>query len=123
MVSEIVTKRQYDKMAKYMLDNKLAFKTEAEAIPYIIGAKQIFKIPRLGVLPSDMIGLYVSPATKRMLEGVGGPLDKLIDIAIWRHALQFKVMTQMGKTVFSPQTQVRNVEASALFPLVNRCLH
>jgi hypothetical protein len=50
MVSEIVTKRQYDKMAKYMLDNKLAFRTEAEAIPYIIGAKQIFKIPRLGVL-------------------------------------------------------------------------
>jgi hypothetical protein len=119
MVSELVTKRQYDKMAKYMLDNKLAFKTEAEAIPHIIGAKQIFRIPRLGVLPSDMIGLYVSPATKRMLEGVGGPLDKLIDIAIWRHALQFKVMTQMGKTVFSPQTQVRNVEASALFPLVN----
>ena len=119
MVSELVTKRQYDKMAKYLLDNKLGFRTEAEAIPYIIGAKQIFRIPRLGVLPSDIIGLYVSPGTKRMLEGVGGPLDKLIDIAIWRHALQFKVMTQMGKTVFSPQTQVRNVEASALFPLVN----
>ena len=119
MVSELVTKKQYDKMAKYMLDNKLAFKTEAEAIPHIIGAKQIFRIPRLGVLPSEMIGLYVSPATKRMLEGVGGPLDKLINIAIWRHALQFKVMTQMGKTVFSPQTQVRNVEASVLFPLVN----
>ncbi len=119
MVSELVTKRQYDKMAKYMLDNKLAFRTEAEAIPYIIGAKQIFKIPRLGVLPSDMLGLYVSPATKRMLEGVGGPLDKLINVAIWRHALQFKVMTQMGKTVFSPQTQVRNVEASVFFPLAN----
>jgi len=119
MVSELVTKRQYDKMAKYMLDNRLAFRTEAEAIPYIVGATQIYKIPRLGVLPSDMLGLYVSPATKRMLEGVGGPLDKLIDIAIWRHALQFKVMTQMGKTVFSPQTQVRNVEASALFPMVN----
>ena len=119
MVSELVTKRQFDKMARYMLDNKLAFTTEAAAIPYIVGAKQVFKLPRLGVLPSEMIGLYVSPATKRMLEGVGGPLDKLIDIAIWRHALQFKVMTQMGKTVFSPQTQVRNVEASALFPLVN----
>ncbi|ANS05659.1 hypothetical protein [uncultured Mediterranean phage] len=119
MVSELVTKRQYDKMAKYLLDNKLGFRTEAEAIPYIIGAKKVFKIPRLGVLPSEILGLHVSPATKRMLEGVGGPLDKLIDIAIWRHALQFKVMTQMGKTVFSPQTQVRNVEASALFPLVN----
>ena len=119
MVSELVTKRQYDMMARYMLDNKLAFKTEAAAIPYITGAVKVFKIPRLGVLPSEMIGLYVSPATKRMLEGVGGALDKLIDIAIWRHALQFKVMTQMGKTVFSPQTQVRNVEASALFPLVN----
>ena len=119
MVSELVTKNQYDKMARYMLDNKLAFKTEAEAIPYIVGAKQIFKIPKLGVLPSEMIGLYVSPQMKRTLEGVGGALDKLIDIAIWRHALQFKVMTQMGKTVFSPQTQVRNVEASALFPLVN----
>ena len=119
MVSELVTKRQYDKMAKYMLENKLAFKTEAEAIPHIIGAKKVFKIPRLGVLPSDILGLYVSPQTKRMLEGVGGTLDKLIDIAIWRHALQFKVLTQMGKTVFSPQTQVRNVEASALFPMVN----
>ena len=119
MVSELVTKRQYDMMARYMLDNKLAFKTEAGAIPFITGAKQIFKIPRLGVLPSEMIGLYVSPQTKKMLEGVGGALDKLIDIAIWRHALQFKVMTQMGKTVFSPQTQVRNVEASALFPMVN----
>ena len=119
MVSELVTKRQYDMMARYMLDNRLAFKTEAEAIPYITGAVKIFKIPRLGVLPSEMIGLYVSPQTKRMLEGVGGALDKLIDVAIWRHALQFKVMTQMGKTVFSPQTQVRNVEASALFPLVN----
>ena len=119
MVSELVTKRQYDKMAKYLLDNKHAFKTEAEAIPYITGATQVFKIPRLGMLPSDIIGLHVSPQMKRMLEGVGGPLDKLIDIAIWRHALQFKVMTQMGKTVFSPQTQVRNVEASALFPMVN----
>jgi len=119
MVSELVTKNQYDKMARYMLDNKLAFKTEAASIPFITGAKQIFKIPRLGVLPSEMIGLYVSPQMKRTLEGVGGALDKLIDIAIWRHALQFKVMTQMGKTVFSPQTQVRNVEASALFPLVN----
>jgi len=119
MVSELVTKRQYDMMAKYMLDNKLAFKTEAAALPYIVGAKQVFKIPRLGVLPSEIIGLYVSPQMKRTLEGVGGALDKLIDIAIWRHALQFKVMTQMGKTVFSPQTQVRNVEASALFPLVN----
>ncbi len=119
MVSELVTKNQYDKMARYMLKNRLAFKTEAAAIPYIVGAKQIFKIPRLGVLPSEMLGLYVSPQMKRTLEGVGGALDKLIDIAIWRHALQFKVMTQMGKTVFSPQTQVRNVEASALFPLVN----
>jgi hypothetical protein len=119
MVSELVTKRQYDMMARHMLDNKLAFKTEAAALPYIVGAKQVFKIPRLGVLPSEIIGLYVSPQMKRTLEGVGGALDKLIDIAIWRHALQFKVMTQMGKTVFSPQTQVRNVEASALFPLVN----
>jgi len=119
MVSEITTKKQYDKIAKYLLDKKHAFKTEAEAINYIVGAKKVFKIPRLGVLPSDIIGLYVSPQTKRMLEGVGGTLDKLIDIAIWRHALQFKVLTQMGKTVFSPQTQVRNVEASALFPMVN----
>ena len=119
MVSEITTKKQYDRIAKYLLDRKYAFKTEAEAIPYITGAVKVNKIPRLGVLPSEIIGLYVSPQTKRMLEGVGGNLDKLIDIAIWRHALQFKVLTQMGKTVFSPQTQVRNVEASALFPMVN----
>ena len=33
--------------------------------------------------------------------------------------LQFKLLTQLGKTVFSPQTQVRNVESAALFPFVN----
>ena len=37
-------KKQYDKIAKYLLDNKLGFKTEAEAIPYIKGAKKVFKI-------------------------------------------------------------------------------
>ena len=29
------------------------------------------------------------------------------------------MLTQLGKTVFSPQTQVRNVESAALFPFVN----
>ena len=32
--------------------------------------------------------------------------------------MQFKLGTQLGKTVFSPQTQVRNVYSAGTFPLI-----
>ena len=54
----------------------------------------------------------------KAIQGVGGVLDKLIRASIYRHLMQCKVVTQMGKTVFSPQTQMRNVYSAGTFPLI-----
>jgi hypothetical protein len=50
---------------------------------------------------------------------VGGLLDNLINIPIYREIMQGKVLVQVGKTLYSPQTQVRNVSSAAFFSLMN----
>jgi len=120
MLSELYTKLGYDAIARAGLTaaRPWLFKTEEAARPYIIGAQKIHRIPQLGVLPSEMQGLVASKEIVNAVQGVGGVMDKLIRASIYRHLMQFKVMTQMGKTVFSPQTQMRNVYSAGTFPLI-----
>ena len=54
-----------------------------------------------------------------MFKGTGGVLDNLINIPIYREIMQGKVLVQVGKTLYSPQTQVRNVTSAAFFALMN----
>ena len=115
MMSQVYTKRAYDNLSKVLQDSGQLVKTEAQAMKFP-GYEQINKIPGLGVLSSDIQGLYASKELAAALKSTRGPLDKLIEASIYRHILQFKVLTQMGKTVFSPQTQVRNVYSAGFFP-------
>jgi hypothetical protein len=115
MMSQVYTKRAYDNLSKVLQNSGQLVKTEAQAMKFP-GYEQIQKIPGLGVLSSDIQGLYASKELANALKNTRGPLDKLIEASIYRHILQFKVLTQMGKTVFSPQTQVRNVYSAGFFP-------
>ena len=54
-----------------------------------------------------------------MFKGTGGTLDKLVQEPAYRHVLQVKVGIQAGKTLLSPQTQVRNVTSASFFALMN----
>ena len=119
MMGEVYTKKGMDYLAKELLKSGRAFKDEALAYGKIVAPTQVNKLPSIGVLPSEMQGLYVSQELANALRGTGGALDKLIRSSIYRHLLQFKVLTQMGKTVFSPQTQVRNVYSAGFFPFTN----
>ena len=103
MMSELYTKLGYDAIARAGKEGRWLFKTEEAARPYIIGAQKIHRIPQLGVLPSEMQGLWATKEMVNTVQGVGGVLDKLIRASIYRHLMQFKVITQMGKTVFSPK--------------------
>ena len=122
LISQLMYKKGYDQIARIGLNARKPwlFADEASAIK-TVGAKKIHKIPNLGNLPSEILNLYASDEIVNALRGVqnGGILNQLIQSAFYRHLLQFKVATQLGKTVFSPQTQVRNVESAALFPFVN----
>ena len=86
----------------------------------ILDAQPITTIPRLGnVLKSDLTKLYASPDFVQMFKGTGGTLDNLIAIPAYRLIMQGKVGIQIGKTLYSPQTQVRNVSSASLFALAN----
>jgi hypothetical protein len=115
MMGQVYTKNAYDALAKVLLKSGQLVKTEAEALKFP-GFERINKVPGLGVMSSDIQGLYASLELANALKTSRGPLDKLIESSVYRHLLQFKVLTQMGKTVFSPQTQVRNVYSAGFFP-------
>ena len=115
MMTQVYTKNAYDALAKTLQKSGQLVKTEAEALKFP-GYERINKVPGLGVMSSDIQGLYASLELANALKSSRGPLDKLIESSVYRHLLQFKVLTQMGKTVFSPQTQVRNVYSAGFFP-------
>ena len=71
-------------------------------------------MPRLGThMKSKLTQLYADPEYTQMFQGVGGKLDNLLNIPVYREIMQGKVGIQIGKTLYSPQTQVRNVSSAA----------
>ena len=117
MMGQVYTKRSFDELYNVLKKSGQVVDNEALAISKIgPGAQRINKIPGLGVMSSTLQGKYGSKELVEGLANTGGLLDKLIKGSLYRHLLQFKVLTQMGKTVFSPQTQVRNVYSAGFFP-------
>ena len=116
----MANKRAADAVAESGLKNGWLFNSLEDARNAgFIGAQQIKEIPRLGIMKSQLQDLYTSPEYVKMFQGVGNTLDKLVQMAVYRHALQAKVGVQIGKTLYSPQTQVRNVTSASFFSLMN----
>jgi len=121
MISAAANKRAFDAIAKSGLENGWLFRTQSAARNAgFLDAQKITTIPRLGnVLKSELTELYTSPDFVQMFKGTGGTLDNLIAIPAYRLIMQGKVGIQIGKTLYSPQTQVRNVSSASLFALAN----
>jgi hypothetical protein len=121
MISAMANKKAADIMAQSGLRNGWLFRSIDEARNNrILSAEKINKMPRLGpYMRSDLTELYAAPDFVQMFQGVGGTLDNLMTIPIYRAIMQGKVGVQIGKTLYSPQTQVRNVSSAAFFALMN----
>ena len=121
MISALANKRAADYIADVGLKNGWLYKSLEEArnagkLDYA----QINKMPRLGPhMKSNLTKLYADPDFVQAIQGVGGILDNLVNIPIYREIMQGKVLVQVGKTLYSPQTQVRNVSSAAFFALMN----
>ena len=70
-------------------------------------------------MKSELEELYTSPELREVLTATGAPLDGLARVAVIRQLLQAKVGIQGMKTLYSPQTQVRNVTSASFFALWN----
>jgi hypothetical protein len=121
MISAMANKKAADIIAQSGLKNGWLFRSIDEARNNrILSADKINKMPRLGpYMKSDLTELYAASDFVQMFQGVGGTLDNLMTIPIYRMLMQGKVGVQIGKTLYSPQTQVRNVSSAAFFALMN----
>jgi hypothetical protein len=120
MISSMANKRAADYIARSGLKNGWLFNSLEDARNAgIIGAQQIKTVPRLGIMKSNLLNKWASPEYVEGFAGVGGALDKLVENAFYRFMLQSKVGVQIGKTLYSPQTQVRNVTSASFFALMN----
>jgi len=119
-ISSMANKKAVDYIAQSGLKNGWLFRNLDDARNAgFVRAQQIKEVPRLGIMKSDLQELWASPEYVQMFLGAGNDLDKLVNLPIYRQMLQMKVGVQIGKTLYSPQTQVRNVTSAALFSLMN----
>ena len=123
LISASANKRAFDAIARSGIKNGWLFRTKDAAIfspQKYVDAQQITSVPRLGnVLKSDVLNLYASPEYVQAFKGVGSTLDNLLTIPVYREIMQGKIAVQIGKTLYSPQTQVRNVSSASFFALMN----
>ena len=121
MISAMANKKAADFIANSGLKNKWLFNSLEEAINNgVLNAQLVNKMPRLGMhMKSKLTQLYADPDYVQMFQGTGGLLDSLLTLPIYREIMQGKVGIQIGKTLYSPQTQVRNVSSAAFFALMN----
>ena len=108
-----------DMIAKIGLKNGWLFKSPEQAITKYSNPVKIGEIKQIGALKSELEELFTSPELREVLTATGAPLDSFAKTAVIRQMLQFKVGVQAGKTLYSPQTQVRNVTSASFFALWN----
>ena len=119
-IASMANKRAADYIARSGLKNKWLFNSVEDAKNAgFLNAQQIKSVPKLGIMKSDLLNKWASPEYVEAFAGIGGSLDKLVENAFYRFALQAKVGVQIGKTLYSPQTQVRNVTSASFFALMN----
>ena len=119
-IASMANKRAADYITRSGLKNGWLFNTVEDATNAgFVGAQQIKSVPRLGIMKSDLLNKWASPEYVEGFAGIGGSLDKLVENSFYRFALQAKVGVQIGKTLYSPQTQVRNVTSASFFALMN----
>ena len=118
IVNQNMAKVAADHMAKQGLKEGWLFTSREAARNTYIKPAQIRRIPRMGdYLKTDLEGLWTSPEFQQMFMGLGTPFANLIKSAWYRHIIQGKAAVQIGKTLYSPTTQVRNVTSASMFAL------
>jgi len=116
-VTQTMAKNSADFIAQQGLKEGWLFTSRDAARNVYRAPQKINKIPRLGILKTNLEGLYTSPEFAQMFQGLGGTLKYFVENAFFRHMLQMKTGVQIGKTLYSPVTQVRNVTSASTFAL------
>lgn len=119
MIATMANKRAADKIAASGLKNGWIFNSYDDALAAgKSAAQEITKVSRLGDMESSLKGKFALPEYVQAFSGEAQGFNKLMLNSIWRAVIGGKSLVQMGKTLYSPQTQVRNVTSAAFFALM-----
>ena len=137
----VYQKQFFDKFADSALKNGYAFRSAEEArlagIPnagkltqvtsefnkdLAMVESKLLKSPLFdgGITPGGTSGgLYTTPEIANAVKGTEEYLTKMYDLPLYSALMSVKAAGQIGKTVFSPMTQVRNVSTASFFALAS----
>jgi len=119
MIATMANKRAADKIAASGLKNGWIFNSYDDALAAgKAAAQEITKVARLGDMETSLKGKFALPEYVQAFSGEAQGFNKLMLNQIWRSIIGGKSIVQMGKTLYSPQTQVRNVTSAAFFALM-----
>ena len=122
MVAQSTNKLMFDKLGRLMQESGMLFKTEnAAKAAGILDPIKVGGVQGLGSMRSSFSSakepLYGARDIIEALTTTKGPLDSWIQNGFYKNLLQLKTGVQYGKTVLSPETQVRNFFSAGFFPM------
>ena len=131
---QVYQKQFFDRLADTGLESGLFFRSRNEAVAKGINPnnlQQVVKMDKYGEVFDSKIfnsglksdgtksGLYTTPEIANAIRGVDETFGRLYDIPLYKALMSVKATGQIGKTVFSPMTQIRNVSTASFFALAS----
>ena len=135
MAQQNYKKRFFDQLAKSGLQTGLFFKSPTQATALgkntdnLVHVKQsfgqyneMFQSPLFNTgktLEGGTSGLLTTPEIAQAIRGIDNQLSSLYALPLYKALMSVKAAGQIGKTVFSPMTQIRNVSTASFFALAS----
>jgi len=122
MTTQISNKLMYDKLGPILEKAGILFKSETAAKKAgILDPVRLTKADGIGLLKSNLINpktpYYGGADLIASLQNTKQLMDGWIQKGWYKNMLQLKTGVQYGKTVLSPETQVRNFYSAGMFPM------
>ena len=134
IAKQVYQKNFFDRIADTGLESGLFFRSANEATAKGINPnnlQQVVPLIKYGeefqskmfyngiAADGKMSGLYTTPEIANAIRGVDETFGRLYDIPLYKALMSVKATGQIGKTVFSPMTQIRNVSTASFFALAS----
>ena len=129
---QVYAKNFFDRLADTGLESGLFFRSIDDALAKGVNTNNLIQVSKesgrrfgqefdskLFTSADDQGGLLTTPEIANAIRGVDQSFASLYDIPLYKALMSVKATGQIGKTVFSPMTQIRNVSTASFFALAS----
>ena len=129
---QVYSKNFFDKLADSGLESGLFFRSFDDAVAKGVNPNNLIQVTKesgrrfgqefdskLFQAGDNQSGLLTTPEIANAIRGVDQSFSSLYDIPLYKALMSVKATGQIGKTVFSPMTQIRNVSTASFFALAS----